>query len=357
MTSPLISVIIPCYNLGVYLDEAVQSVLAQTVQNFEILIIDDGSTDEFTSTFLKSATWPHTTVFHTPNGGLARARNYLIGRSQGTFLCALDADDRLHPQFFEKTLAAFERDPGLTFVSTHLEMFGNETGLWPAASRCDLTMLLAEDTVITPALVRKDAVLHVGAYDENMPWQGDEDWDLWISLAEAGYRGVILREVLFYYRRRPGSMCEHCTAGQVRLDLIDYRIRKHRESYRAHLTDVLLLKEAQISALRRANSRVEAEIGSDLEPRLTLRQAELAVLRKKLHAARASEHVQRATTTGSDVSRQSDDSRQELIKLQAEYQRSRAEVEALRTSASWRLTRPLRSLYDVLLKRRERPSP
>ena len=96
--APRISVIVPCYNLGAYLDEAVKSVLAQTYQDFEILIVDDGSTDPVTISLLDHYAQPKTTVFRTSNQKLAAARNFLIARARGTYLCALDADDKLHPQ-------------------------------------------------------------------------------------------------------------------------------------------------------------------------------------------------------------------------------------------------------------------
>ena len=98
--TPLISIIIPCHNLGAYIEETIQSVLAQTVQDFEILVVDDGSTDAHTATLLASASWPCTQVFRTPNGGLARARNTLIQRSSGRFLWPSMPTTKLHPQYF-----------------------------------------------------------------------------------------------------------------------------------------------------------------------------------------------------------------------------------------------------------------
>ena len=281
LKAPLVSVIIPCHNLGKYITEAVESVLHQTIQDFEILIVDDGSTDEQTVEVLKSARWPRTTIHRTENKGLAQARNFLIARARGTYLCALDADDKLDTRFFEKTLEAFARDPGLTFVSTRLQMFGIEDRQWPSGNRCDLSALLCDVSVI-PALVRRDAVQAVGGYDEGMPGEGNEDWDLWISVVESGHRGVILPEVLFYYRRRHGSMAEQCNAGERRLQLMDYMVRKHGASYRQHLIDVLLWKEGEISELRRANLKLEREIHSELEPMVASRRAELQALREKL---------------------------------------------------------------------------
>ena len=115
--------------------------------------------------------------------------------------------------------------------------------MWPDDTRCDLVTLLCDDPVHCAALVRRSAVLAVGGYDERMPHQGNEDWDLWISLVEAGHPGIILDDILFFYRRRPGSMCDECTRGQVQIDAISYIVRKHAASYRAHWQDVVRFKD------------------------------------------------------------------------------------------------------------------
>src|SRR3972149_1699479 len=99
---PRVSVIIPCYNLGPYLDEAVGSVLSQTYQDFEILVVDDGSTDPATRTLLADYRRPKTRVIQLPHGGLAAARNAGVANAGGEYLCALDADDRLASSFLAK---------------------------------------------------------------------------------------------------------------------------------------------------------------------------------------------------------------------------------------------------------------
>jgi len=340
--TPLISVVIPCYNHGMYVGEAIESVLAQTVQNFEILVVDDGSTDEATRKLLASAAWPRTQVFRTENRGLAAARNFLIERSRGQFLCALDADDKLHPQYLEKTLGQLERDPALTFVSTRLQMFGDEDRLFPADTRCDLPTLLADCPVFSAALVRRAAVDAVGGYDEAM-LQGDEDWDLWISLLEAGGHGVILPDVLFYYRRRRGSMCDLCTRGDTHLKLIEYLVRKHQSSYRAHVLDVLRFKDRQQHDLGRENDRLEEELDDSLRPTVERKREELQHLQTVL----ASAGSQGAATAG-EAEAELVAAQNELAALRAEYDRSIAEVGALRSSGSWRLTAPLRALYDLV---------
>lgn len=346
-TSPKVSTIIPCFNLGAFLDEAVTSVLDQTYQDFEILIVDDGSTDPETIRLLDNYVRPKTTVFRTANRGLAAARNFLVARARGKYLCSLDADDRLRPQFFEKTLSAIEGDPSISFVSTHLQMFGTEERVWPSVPRCDLATLLAEDTVITPALVKASAVRAVGGYDEHMPAQGDEDWDLWISLVEAGHRGVILPEVLFDYRRRPGSMCIECTTGQTHLDLVTYLLDKHKSSYQAHLLDVLLHKEAAISGLRSYNVRLEEDLAVRLTPQVERRRAELETLRAELSRAQGIAAPPSEAVVGS-ASRAREAQRLDSVALQEEVDRLADEVRALRASASWRVTAPLRAAYERL---------
>ena len=242
--------IIPCYNLGEYLDEAVESVLSQTFQDFEILIVDDGSTDPATQVLLADYRRPKTRMVRTAHGGVSAARNLAIANTTGAYLCALDADDRLEPTYFAKAVPVLDADSSVAFASCWLRAFGDEAWEWKP-ERCDLPAILWEDTVLTAALVRRDAVVAVGGYDTQMPIQGAEDWDLWLTLAERGYRGVILREVLFNYRRRAGSLSTVSWNGSGHLPLASYRFAKHWETYRAHLTDVFLHQDAETSDLLR----------------------------------------------------------------------------------------------------------
>jgi glycosyltransferase involved in cell wall biosynthesis len=342
-TEPRVTVLIPCYNQGAYLDDAVESVLAQTYQDFEILIVDDGSTDPDTVRLFDHYVRPRTTVYRTPNRKLAAARNFLIQRARGEYLCALDADDKLHPQYLEKTTAALESDPSLGFVSTRLQMFGAETRVWPPDTRCDLVTLLCDDPVHCAALVRRSAVLAVGGYDERMPHQGDEDWDLSISLVEAGHAGIILDDILFFYRRRPGSMCDECTRGQVQIDLTEYLVRKHAASYHAHWQDVVRFKDRVSGELQTVNGALEKEL-STLASTVERRREELALLKRRVDEANhgSREQVQRLVTALHEH-------RTTLASVEAAHRSAVSEIMALRSSASWRITAPLRALYDLLL--------
>ena len=141
---PRVCIGMPVYNGERFLKEAVDSISAQTFEDFEIIIVNDGSSDPATNELLADYQKPKTTVIHVEHGGLACARNLAVKQSRGKYLCALDADDRLHPAYFEKATALLEQNPDLTFVSSWLEAFGEEQWIWQQDS-CDLVTLLAEE--------------------------------------------------------------------------------------------------------------------------------------------------------------------------------------------------------------------
>jgi glycosyltransferase involved in cell wall biosynthesis len=327
--TPKVSVVITCCNLGQYLDEAVSSVLAQTYQDFEIVIVDDGSSDPDTQRRLEGYSRPKTRVIRAAHAGVAAARNVGIASVSGEYFCTLDADDTIESTFLEKLVRVLDDDPSLTFCSSWLRTFGGEDWEWTPA-RCDLPTLLWEDTVLTASLVRREAVVAVGGFDAAMPEQGDDDWDLWLTLVERGHRGVIVPEILHNYRRRPGSVSTVCWYGPAHLPLLRYRVSKHRETYKRYLDDVLLHQDDATAALLRHNDRLERHIESDLEPAVNLRRQELAALQSRLAAG---SHVEN---------------------LEAALLATTAEVAALRTSMSWRVTAPLRAIYGRWLDWRAR---
>jgi glycosyltransferase involved in cell wall biosynthesis len=338
-TPPTVSVIIPCCNLGQYLDEAVASVLAQTYQDFEIVIVDDGSTDPATQALLADYQRPRTHVIRAPHEGLAAARNLAIASTSGAYLCALDADDYLDPSFLEKMVPILEADPSLTFVSCWLRTFGEEEWEWKP-ERCDLPTLLWENTILTAALVRREAVVAVGGFNQTMPAQGDEDWDLWLTLVERGYRGMILREVLFNYRRRAGSMSTDSWYGPSHVPLANYRVPRHQAIYRAHLVDVLLHQDGEIGELLRRNDELERDMATRLEPAVALRRDELNTLQSRLALA--------VSKTEADTSLPV--MTEHIGNLEVALEAASREVTALRTSKSWRMTTPLRKACDLWLR-------
>jgi glycosyltransferase involved in cell wall biosynthesis len=252
-----ISVVIPCFNMGTFVEAAVDSVDAQTFRDFEIVIVDDGSTDPATRQVLSRLDGPKATVIRSENHGLSAARNLGIATSRGAIICCLDADDLLEPAWFERGVAALDADPGLAFVSHWMEAFGDEQWTW-SPGRCDLAHLLEVNSLNSAALVRREVFAAVGGFDESMR-DGCEDWEFWIRVAESGRRGAIVPEVLYRYRRRPDSMSRVMNATELRFSLYETLIAKHPASYEDHLLDLILSREHTFAdAEERAVRRIEA---------------------------------------------------------------------------------------------------
>ena len=346
---PAVSVVIPCYNLGAYLDEAVDSVLAQTTEDFDILVIDDGSTDEATRRLLDAYDRPKTRVLRTENRGLSATKNTGIAKTTGRYLCMLDADDRLDPRYMEASLAALEADPSLAFASHWLRYFGDQGGDWTPAS-CDFPALLDMNTVNGSALVRREAIEAVGGFDEAMT-SGCEDWDLWITLVERGWRGTILPEVLFHYRRRADSMSREMIAAGRHPDLYRYIAAKHASAFRAHLPVLLARRERDIGTLRRHVTDLRLESYGWLDSELARHRDRVAVARRQVERARREreDRDERTRLRGElELATASRDAAVADAHAQhAAANRARDEADGLRHSLSWRLTAPLRLALDA----------
>ena len=330
MASPRISVLMPCFNHGAFIGEAIASVLDQTFGAAEIIVVDDGSTEPATVDTLRTLARPRTTVLHTPNRGLPAARNHAARHARGALFCALDADDRLAPEWFEKAVAALDGDPGLTFVSHWLETFGDERWMWTPRS-CELPALLARNTVNGAALVRREAFEAVDGYDETMR-NGCEDWDFWLRLVERGFRGAIIPEVLFHYRRTAASMSRTMIADDSYRAPLVTLVRKHEAAYRAHVIDVLVAKEAEALGVLHQIAEMERDRACVLEPSLRRAAEELAAVDAKVRRVRPEQER--------ETERQG---------LRWEAAELRRELAALRSSWSWRLTAPLRRAYDLIV--------
>ena len=122
--TPRVSVVVTCHDLGRYLDEAIDSVLAQTFDDFEIVVVDDGSTDPDTVALLADYARPKTRVVRMAHGGLPAAKNRGVAETTGEYVCCVDADDRLAPVYLARSVAALAADPGLAFASHWVRWFG-----------------------------------------------------------------------------------------------------------------------------------------------------------------------------------------------------------------------------------------
>jgi len=202
-----LSVVIPYFNMGAYLEETLQSVYASRLPPDEVLVVNDGSTDPASVALLYPVEerYPTLRVIRQPNQGLATARNTGARQADGPYLAFLDADDQVDPAYWERAVALLETYPQIAFVGAWTQYFGASEDIWPTFNP-ELPYILYHNTVNSSALVvRKAAFEAVGGNNPAMTY-GMEDWEMVIRLVAAGYVGVVIPEPLFRYRIRPDSM-------------------------------------------------------------------------------------------------------------------------------------------------------
>lgn len=205
--APYVSVVIPCYNHGRFVDDAVDSLLKQTWQDFEIIIVNDGSTDTETNRFLASYQRPKTRVLNLEkNVGLPAARNAGIREARGRYICCLDADDKLQETYLEKAIIVMEINAGVSFVWSWTQVFGSESRVW-YAPQFDPEQMLFYNLLNPPGVFRRSAWEKVDGFYEAMR-DGFEDWEFWIRLTGYGFRGHRISEKLIQYRREGYSFAQ-----------------------------------------------------------------------------------------------------------------------------------------------------
>jgi len=237
---PVVSVVIPCYNQGEFLREAVDSVLAQTFQNFEIIIIDDGSTDTRTKRILKNFKAPKTKILRQKNKGVSAARNAAIAKARGLFILPLDADDKVSPNYLKLAVKAMRSDKKLGIACGQTKLFGPETTDWKHPTYTPEAMLF--DNALPPAsLFRKTTWKKAGGYDEAMNFA--EDRDLWLGILEQGLEAKKIVGATYYYRRHAGSVTYALSRGSKgvarQVEMLARMMRKHAKFYLARAETIV----------------------------------------------------------------------------------------------------------------------
>ena len=227
LADPRTTIVIPCFDQGRYLDDAILSVFEQTDRSFEIVVVDDGSSDPETVAVIDGLRWPRTRVIRQANRGLPAARNVGIASARGRFVVPLDADDMLEPGYLAALGDVLDADPSAAYVHCDGRYFGDLDAYWITRPFNPYTVLLS-NSVLGCVVLRREAWEAVDGYDETMR-HGNEDWDLWLRLLEAGWGQLKVHEPLFRYRRSGTSMSIGTLAKieEARVDLA----RRHRTLY------------------------------------------------------------------------------------------------------------------------------
>jgi GT2 family glycosyltransferase len=210
----LISVVIPAYNQGAFLAEAVSSALAQTHPDVEVIVVDDGSTDDTPAVLRAFADRPNVTVIRQPNAGLPAARNRGLAAARGAYVCFLDSDDAILPAHLERLAGPLDADPAIGFSYCDVQMVdadGTPSGTFSVGeSRRVVSGDIFESLLIGgyfpphTVLVRHRLLEELGAFD--LALGGHADYELWLRLTASGARAFYVNERLARYRVYAASM-------------------------------------------------------------------------------------------------------------------------------------------------------
>jgi glycosyltransferase involved in cell wall biosynthesis len=341
----LVSVVLPCHDLGRHLEDAVDSIFAQGRSDFEIVVVDDGSTDSETRRLLAAYDWPRTRVIARPAHHAAGALAAGLAAAEGEFIAFLDPRHSLAPTYLERAVGAFEADPALGLVTCRLED-GDEGPPPVRITGLALPDLLVACTVAPGALARRDAILAAGGIDEAFTSGPDAEWDLWIRLAERGLRSAVIPEALVRVGRN-GSGGDGRSAEDD-LEAARRLIDKHGEAYTRHLLDVVAGKDA----LRRDVMSRNESLARHLDVVMT---AERDRVRRESEARRGRLGLVTAAAPApwaDNLPRTRSGETEAPSGLEAALAAARHELECLRGSASWRITAPLRAVHAWLSGRR-----
>ncbi|RFC49185.1 MAG: Glycosyltransferase involved in cell wall bisynthesis [Verrucomicrobia bacterium] len=207
---PRVSIVIPSYNSAKYLPETLQSVLQQDYQDFEVIVVNDGSTDDTESWFAAHVSDPRLRLITQANQGPSTARNTGIAASRGEYIAFLDSDDLWHPTKLTKQLEILDGDPHAAMVYcwlANIDHLGNPTGkirryfsegmVWPELIKHNFIGCGSN------AMVRRRCFDDLGLFDPATT--GIEDWDMWLRIADH-HPFRVIREPLVYYRQHPASL-------------------------------------------------------------------------------------------------------------------------------------------------------
>ena len=291
---PIVSIVIPCYNDGAYLQQAIDSCLAQTYEALEILVVNDGSTDRATKAVLGRLSEPNIKVLHTNHLGPAQARNAAIAQSSGRYILPLDADDWIDPEYVAQAVSVLDQQPEVGIVYCHAELFGEKSGPWSLPD-FSLEHFLTDNCIFIASMFRKEDWQLVGGFSQEFK-HGLEDYDFWLSLIERGRAVHQFSQVWFHYRIKPVSrstqMNHHVTHMVDTYALLYQRHRafyqQHMDAYCAGLRRALIWKNALLGENTAMSTDPVSEYWLSLrvlKPRLAWRIEKLLMAKNRIREA------------------------------------------------------------------------
>lgn len=250
-----VSIVIPCYNDGAYVAEAVASAVDQTHPATEIIVVDDGSTDPRTRDALEACRSTDVIVHRQSNQGLAAARNAGIRLADGDYILPLDSDDRISPDYAQLGAAILDEHSDVGIVGGGIELFGLTSGhVRPAYD--GIEGMLFRNNLYTCSMTRRADWDSVGGYPEHVRFA--EDWIYWLRILSLGRQVHLLDETVWYYRQRPGQMTRNMESNTSTKAVV-HAMRDQPDLYANHIgvvTDYLEMKLLTLDSFRARYGRV-----------------------------------------------------------------------------------------------------
>ena len=227
-----VSVIMPCYNDGQYICEAIESVKKQTYPDIEIVVIDDGSDDQETCRILDELQGDiH--LLRSKHLRPAGARNLGICEATGKYILPLDADDKIDATYIEKCVNILKDNEKIGAVYCYAKLFGEKSGVWELP-KYSFKQMLVDNIVFVTAMFRKEDWEKVGGFDTDME-SGMEDYAFWISILALGKEIYQIPETLFYYRiKKTSRTTEFLKDIDQTKDIYKKIYYNHHEFYKEH---------------------------------------------------------------------------------------------------------------------------
>lgn len=232
-----VSVIVPCYNEGKFLQESIESVIGSTYSDWECIIIDDGSTDntkQISVSFCKVD--ERIRYIYQNNSGVCSARNNAIAQSNGKYILCLDSDDKISSNYIEQCVEELDKDDSLSLVTCNYKLFGrkNKDVILESYS---IEKLMGHNLFINCSMFRRCDFDRVGGFNQNMKG-GLEDWDLWLSILGNGGKVKYLNEVHFYYRIKHRKKSRNRSVALINYDKLRYQIwENHKDLFSKYYYD------------------------------------------------------------------------------------------------------------------------
>ncbi len=257
-----ISIIIPCYNDGVYLSEAVKSVIECNKNLYEIIIVDDGSTDKETIKIIRDLEGKNEIkVCRISHKGQSVARNEGVKMSKYPYLLFLDADNKITQELLERGIDVLDKDPLIGIVYTDYIQFGVSDNIIRQKDFDINKVFFLECSVDTCAVIRREVFDNCLGFDENMDFW--EDWEFSINAHKNGWKFFHIPKPLYYYRIKGNSVNAKSKIKEKRIKVLEYVLKKHFSLVAEAVDSKSVLRQEQSN--RQLLSEIAQEKAKNLE--------------------------------------------------------------------------------------------